>query len=120
MATALMWLTRMYERTGDWVDVQQKGTRTVLRGNTHGKLRHWGLVERQPCGRDKYRSGIYRPTLRGMRFAHGELSVTKYLWIYNDTVVRAEGGLISIRECFPLRFDFAELMQNIWGHATDE
>lgn len=73
----------------------------------------WGLIERQPGERDdgSWRTGYYRPTLRGVKFANGTITVPKYFYSYDGRALGFEGPDITIHEALGQKFNHDEIMR---------
>jgi len=76
-------------------------------------LKCWDLVE-PGINEDtqKKASGMFYPTLRGIRFAAGEIHVPEYVWTYNKEVIGVEGRLVSVFDVLGNKFDYKELFNN--------
>lgn len=88
-----------------WVDIR----RLPARGGDYAKLRFWRLVEHQDPGSDSGRSGLWRPTELGWRFARGQTTVPKFARVYRGQCLGFSGGRVSVRDCLGTRFNFYEL-----------
>lgn len=85
-----------------------------LRGGDYSKLRYWDLVvfesESDEGEGDEGRvGGGMTPTEKGLAFVRRRISVTKYVWVYNNKPLRYEGDLISIDQLPGFDYD------SIWG-----
>jgi hypothetical protein len=78
-------------------------------------LHQWGLIEEVPEDRsqpkEKYKSGFYRVTDLGARFARGQVRVRKFVYLYDNRLLKstAEDETISIEEALADKFDYKEL-----------
>lgn len=73
----------------------------------------WGLVEGKatdPHGKKKA-SGLWRVTARGFAFVEGNLTVPRYLWVYDNHVDSASDEQIGLRQCFKHTFNYEELLR---------
>lgn len=112
MTLTLGWLCKHSHPGVDqgWVRVQDTAPKWILRSNSHGKLVHWGLLERSPALHGGG-SGIYRPTAAGRRFIDGDTKVHKTLSIYNDKVVSASVELVDVTQCLGAPFDYETMVR---------
>jgi hypothetical protein len=91
MSFVLIMLVRNFEAMGDkapdrgFVHVpsflNEVGLRPEVAAAVRGdwaKLAHWGLIEGRPSEGDKKYSGYWRPTFKGIDFAHGTGTMTSY------------------------------------------
>ena len=121
MAMTLAWLGAEHKKSrGRWVHVPTEGRRWSITSNSHGKLRHWGLVEAKSNDDDpsKKESGKYRITRAGWEFLQGKTSVRRSAVVYNNELEGFEGPLVTITDCFGNDFDFRELMR-LYGGDDD-
>lgn len=111
MAATLCWLVREYMRTHDWVAVQARAPRHVLRSNEIGKLAAWGMAEqRPPDNGSKRTSGVWRPTLLGETFAVNGEYIHSHAVFCNGKIESFDGELIDIHTALGKRFNYSELM----------
>lgn len=76
-----------------------------------GKLRYWGLVvEESERREDGGRSGWWRMTDLGERFVRAEVSVPKYVRLYDGRRLGLRGEPVTIIDALGERFDYEELM----------
>lgn len=75
-------------------------------------LIQWGLIERvfgkRPDG--DWRTGHFRLTRMGYRFALGGVRIPKYVYNYDGRVLGFDGPAITVRKALGLKFDYNELM----------
>jgi hypothetical protein len=76
------------------------------------KLRYWGLLERAPGERDdgSDRVGRYRITEVGKQFVEGKIAVPRYVYLYNQLLLRLSEEMTTVQEALGDRFSYAELM----------
>ena len=97
------------------------GSRVELTGGQaegdFAKLRYWHLVEESKAKRsDGGRAGFWRVTERGARFCAGEVTLPRYVYVYDGRAVHLPGGttfegeLIDIDAALGKAFKFNELM----------
>ena len=93
MARQLCMLAHEHRRFGDhWLKLIFDDTQASILS----KLSRWKLVELQQNDVDASFTGYGRATLRGTKFAFGELQVPDFCFVYNGTVVQWSGTLVSI------------------------
>lgn len=81
-------------------------------GNEEPKMRRWGLIEELTEPReDGGRAGFWRITDRGRQFVRGEITIPRYVRIYDDRVLNYEGEMVSIRDALGAKFDYNLLMK---------
>jgi hypothetical protein len=78
------------------------------------KLRYWGLLERATGERDdgSDRVGRYRITEVGKQFVEGKIAVPRYVYLYNQLLLRLSEEMTTMREALGDRFKYDELMGN--------
>lgn len=113
MAYSLSWLvfTAPKDKLG-WTDVPRFGPRMVVRSNQLPTLRWWGLVERNDEAAkvlDLKHVGLWRPTIKGVRFSNNQMAVPKYVFHYNDEVIRFSEEVMHIAGCGG-RFSYSATM----------
>jgi len=73
----------------------------------------WGLIDPQMEDDDKRASGKWKPTKLGLRWYYERESVPKYVYTYNNCVVKKDyNTMITIREALGDKFTFEELIKN--------
>lgn len=75
---------------------------------------HWGLIEDE-CSRreDGGRTGFWRVTRAGEQFLRGEVTVPKYVLLYNGRCLKREGEAVGVRDALGKRFNYYELMAGV-------
>jgi hypothetical protein len=75
-------------------------------------MAHWGLIEEKPKDEKKESrtSALWRPTVRGVRFARNQILIPSHVVLYNNRVEGCSESTISIVEALGRKFDYAELM----------
>lgn len=116
MARFLLWLVEEFEAREDkdaWISVNDGPLIQHRRGGgDFAKLAHWGLIEQMPNDdANKRTSGFWRPTQKGIDFAHDRITIEKYLTLYNNEVLAVSKEMVSIRDALGKNFNYAELMQ---------
>lgn len=107
MARWLIWLVRTSKKTpGEWVNIK----RSPVRGGDYAKLLHWGMVSQAPDEEGGKRSGMWRPTARGIDFAHSAVRVPSHVFLLTGQVEGWSTTSIDIRGALGSRFDYLELM----------
>jgi hypothetical protein len=119
MAKALLWMASKHE--AEWVSMPERAPRWITRSNSFNKLKNWGLVIPLPMPNNiedkqkKKSSGYWKVTSNGMKFAKGLVQVPKYVYLYNDAVIKVSTETVYIQDCFGKKFNYAEVMQEAWG-----
>lgn len=87
---------------------------TLKVGGSWAKLRYWELIEEQPKDNsvtEKKTSGMWRITDKGMMFVEGNLSIPKYVKLYNQGFYGYDGDeRVSIEQALKDKFNYRELM----------
>jgi hypothetical protein len=115
MAYGLVAFSRQFQ-VGEWVDVPEwKAGVGLWQSNDAAQLRHWGLLESQASvvkrsnmaedSPDHSTVGIWRLTPKGLEFARGELSVPRFVVLYNQKSLGLVGEEIYIDEVQGFSFD---------------
>ena len=108
MARALIWLVN---RGRQWTDVPNTAPKWLTRTNQLPTVRWWGLIERKsPKTHASKHSGMWRTTIRGMRFVNGSITVPETVYTYNAHVVRYSDQNIFIQDAFKTHFDYEQVM----------
>jgi hypothetical protein len=116
MANSIMWLSVAVADEDGWVDIPSKAPRWLVRSNQLPTLKWWGLVERRyndKNSKNKH-SGMWRITDLGRAFVHGQVSIPKKVFTYNDIVQSVSPENIFIKDCFKLYFDYRDLMNSYY------
>lgn len=80
-------------------------------GGDFAKLRFWGLAEEQPNTDDgKRTSGMWAITEKGIAWVKSEITVQKYVDIFNQTPVSFSGEQVNIKNVLGDKFDYEGLM----------
>ena len=120
MALALCLIYQHFAKNPDhaWVHIPQfliqvKRDSTIAGGDVV-KLRYWGLLERVVGERDdgSNRLGHYKITEIGKQFVLGKIAVPKYVYLYNQLLLRLSEEMTTIHEALGDRFNFFELMRS--------
>lgn len=112
-------LIRLYRKRGfrpthinDFIG-EEKMTASMVGGVL---LHQWGLIEEIPeweqaLSQEKYKSGFYRVTKLGAQFAENRVRVNKFVYLYDNRIVRGDGdeATVSITEALGDKFDYQEL-----------
>lgn len=122
MARALIWLVR---RGGTWTDVPNTAPKWLTRTNQLPTLRWWGLIERRESDDPKVKhSGMWRPTSRGVDFAHGLITIPQTVFTYNAEVMHFGEEDMRIGDAFETHFDYEKVMLpvsrpqlGLWGET---
>lgn len=123
MAGALCALVARRNKGQEWVRAEEVGAdlralpafeRVSYPHGEIGKLAFpaWGLVESKPSSEpSKKNTGLWRATARGAAFVRGDLTVPKYLFVYDNHVDAVSTEEVSIRQCFKANFSYEELLR---------
>lgn len=82
-------------------------------GGSWAKLRWWGLIEEQAkdeLNTTSRTSGYWKITERGIHYAKGEITLPKYVKLYNGKCRGSEGKKTTIQESLGDKFNYQELM----------
>ena len=108
MARALIWLVGRGPR---WTDVPNTAPKWLTRTNQLPTVRWWGLVVRRESEDPAVKhSGMWRPTRRGIDFAHGRINVPQKVYTYNAQVLRFGEKYIRIDQASKTTFDYEQVM----------
>lgn len=110
-------LVEMYLRAGaEWVSVPQicNDLNIGSRGDQSAS-RRWGLIEQRPGVRDDgaKSAGWWRLTSLGVSFVRGDITLPKYVEVYDNTVLGFHGEQVSIAEALGTKFNYRELMAGV-------
>lgn len=117
MAKWLLWLVKRYEETGTWVNVKD----SPVRGGDYAKLALWDLAYSEAYYLSKSesptagRTGMWAPTVQGIQFAKGEITVPKHAFVFNNQRFRYSDDHIDIYDALGEEFNFSEA----WSSETD-
>lgn len=121
MSLALVLIYRhfqQYPQADQWIHVPAflvavKHDSTVAGGDA-AKLRFWNVIEQRQGVRDdgSERVGYYRLTDTGRQFVEDKIALSRYVYLYNQEVLRFSQETITIREALGDRFSYAELMRS--------
>lgn len=80
--------------------------------NDYVKLAYWGLIEPKEGNRDDKspRNGLWRITSKGLHFAQDELTVAKYVYVYNKRVYMMSEGQTDIISTLKNKFNYQDLI----------
>ncbi len=74
-------------------------------------LARWGLMTDEPSDTsDRRRSGYWRPTAKGIAFAHGEITVPSRVFLWDNEVEGFSDEHTTIQESLGKDFDYREMM----------
>jgi len=71
-------------------------------------LRFWGLIYRD-LKKDRYKWMI---TQHGLLFLEGKSTIPKYTYIFNNQVKRYSNEVVSVKQIYPEKIDYDEIMKN--------
>ena len=118
MARQLMWLVQAPDRGDGWVHVPSSAPTWMLRTHQLPTLHLWGLVEGADSGTKLASSGLWKPTPEGVLFAQNKITVKKYVYVYNNTVMDSEGEDISVVDALGDKYNYQEITANYDGSAS--
>lgn len=112
MAMAILWLVRTSGSLLEWVNVTELGPKWLHTTRPLPTLIHWDLIEgKKNEDASKRTSGIWRPTPKGRAFVYKEITVPKYVFLYNNTLLRMSEERTDIETALGDKFDYSELME---------
>lgn len=114
MARSLLAIYRYFLRpdAAEWLNICQYLTYNTSVGDA-AKLAYWGLIEpkrEEPRGDGNPRNGLYKTTDLGWRFLQGEVTVPKYVVLYNASVLGMSEEQTTLAAALRTPFDYAALM----------
>jgi hypothetical protein len=113
MARFLIWLVRSYQDNPRWVTIKEFPLMSNRRGgNDYSKLAHWKLIEQKANTDDptKRTSGEWRPTPKGIEFAHQRISVPNAVFLYDGICQGFSDKSTDIVAALGKEFNYQELM----------
>ena len=114
-ASTFKWIV---ENTGpnQYVDVQEKAPRWILKSNSHGKLVHHDLL-RPKANEDpsKKSSGFWGPTAFGLEWYNGNATVQKFALVFDEKCLGRRGKDVRFSDVFD-PFHYRKMMAT---HAAD-
>ncbi len=119
MALALVLIYQFFKKNprADWLHVaaflvKVKRDSSIAGGDVV-KLRYWGLLVRAPGERDdgSDRVGRYQITEVGKQFVEGRIAVPRYVYLYNQLLLRLSEEMTTMREALGDKFNYDELMK---------
>jgi hypothetical protein len=113
IARGLIWMYSV-SPSGDWVNIQERGPKWLLRTKSLSTAKHWGLIERLPNDSDEdvRHSGVWRLTARGIQFVKNRTLIEEHVFIFDDTIVKKSKDMASIIDCLGKKFSYQELMNS--------
>ena len=112
MSRGLLWLAQQQHRGDGWIEVAEVAPRWLLRTPQFASLKYWGLVATMPVdkGSKVKSSGLWQVTDKGRAFASQQLTVHKYVHLYNDTPLGFDGDQVYITDCLGDKYDYQQVM----------
>jgi hypothetical protein len=119
MALALVLIYQFFKKNphADWLHVaaflvKVKRDSSIAGGDVV-KLRYWGLLVRAAGDRDdgSDRVGRYKITDVGKQFVEGRIAVPRYVYLYNQLLLRLSEEMTTMREALSDKFNYDELMK---------
>lgn len=109
------WLLGLYRRWFNdcrWYSTGEDWSRLITADAA--KLAYWGLIQQKdhdPSDTKRRSSGLWQPTLRGIHFISGQLSVPKFAVVFNGQLLGLQGPNVMIETCLGKGFDYRELVE---------
>lgn len=91
MCRFVRWLVQNYR--GEPLEIRGWQREHAEYGGDYAKTEHWGLTKREH-GRDP----LWSPTLKGTKFARGQVKVHKVAILWRNEVLRWEGDLLDVQQ----------------------
>lgn len=118
MARILLIIYRYFETRQDaaWLHVDDYLKNFAINCRYYSLLEHWKLIEAMQGIRDdgSKRTGFWKITEHGRRFARNEITVKTYFLMYNQAAIGWSAGEISIRESLENGgFNYREILDAI-------
>lgn len=118
MARGLIWLVKASGPDLQWIHFNKVAPRELSnKGGSLATLVHWEMVEQMPKNAlpkeeraAKRTSGFWRPTAKGVAFAHHQLQVPSHVHLYNDAVEGWSESQVDIVRALGKAFHYGELM----------
>ena len=114
MVATLCWIVQVYldNKEEEWIDVAQDAPRFVLKNREFGRLVHWGLIipKRNMEDKTKRDSGLWKPTVLGIKFATRKDAVPKEVKIWKNELIWTSDERIDVLTALNNKFDYEELM----------
>lgn len=115
MALTVVKMFRHARDSSGWLHMVSEGN-FGLPSRDYGTLQHWGLTESSSDAKEDGNpdAGYWRLTENGKAFARNEVSVPKYVYLYNDKPIACDEPEAALRttivEALGGRFKYDELM----------
>lgn len=124
-------LVRMYVWFRDhpgvrWMHVERELKSDPLSPGGIGRqvatLKYWGLIrlmrDEEPDGAAV--RGYYRITKRGRQFVRGQITLPRYIFVYNNTLFGFDGSEITdIQTALTDKFSYTELMGRAYRQSSE-
>ncbi|RKY28465.1 MAG: hypothetical protein DRP83_00770 [Planctomycetota bacterium] len=113
MARFLIKLVHAYKRYPRYYTMRELFPGNNKSASDGSYLVHWGLVERSDATNEAQApAGSYRPTDKGLRFAHNNEFVPTHVHLLNNEVVGWSDRQTNIRTALGSKFNYEELMKS--------
>lgn len=115
MVSRLVHLERMSRGDNVWISVNDLYSKTKsVSPKDFPCLKHWQLIEAKGDTPDDgaKSSGYWRITDLGRQFVRGEVSMKRYIYLYDNRLMKFSEETITIHEALGDNFDFKELMRS--------
>lgn len=115
-AIALIHFVDYFIREGDGDYVLVRNIRN-LRGGDYAKLAKWGLI----VGKGK-KSGLWKPTRKGIDFAFGRIRIPKSRLFFPDGETKAdlEADFVTISDVLKARFEILDILKGVNPDSVGE
>lgn len=104
---------RDFNKPREWVHINKFSPRQHSSGRNFCIVHHWGLAISKSAApeEDKKTAGEWRLSEIGVEFIKREIRIPKYLFIFNNKVVRKGTDMWGIDDALQKRFEYRELME---------
>lgn len=103
---------RSYALPDGWVHLDHFKEKSTT-GNDFSIVKHWGLAIPRPAEDDPEKNsfGFWRLRQRGVSFVENKEKIEKYLWIFDDKVMKKSEDDADIIECLGKKFNYETLFE---------
>jgi len=110
IATTLIEIYKIHKSGWDWIHVNTQIRPTS--GGYFSLARHWGLIIQKEVEEtdDKRGSGYWKLTDRGFDFVLSKITVPKYVYMFDGSVLGFSDTKTSISKALGKKFSYEELM----------
>ena len=110
----MIWMLKRFRRN-EWIELS-KAPKWMLRAKTMSILQHWNLLERAIKQKDDDRrgSGFWRLTQTGRNFLRRHITIPKYAFIFDNTVLKFSKEHVDAVQSLGKKFSYEELMHTTY------